>query len=334
MRNFFIGILLLIPIYFVWNFAIRPNPQLSAPTIIDIPPGSDFHALLSQLHAQGIDLPPLQSKIASRLLHIDRKIHHGEFMLTPPLSSLAILRELSSGHFFLRKLLVKEGFNTWDIANAWTTLYPQIKSEDLIAIFHDPELLQKAHVPAEIAKPFQSLEGYLFPNTYMIGKYDNPKVIVTRMIEEFDLHSRSILSEHPWAQTPMGLFRLLTLASIVEKESGAASEQPIIASVFWNRLNKKMRLQSDPTTIYGLMPNYSGSLHRVDLEGVTPYNTYRINELPAGPISNPSMTALKAVVHPATTDYLYFVSKGDGTHVFSKTFEEHNKNVKKYQLGQ
>jgi UPF0755 protein len=132
----------------------------------------------------------------------------------------------------------------------------------------------------------------------------------------------------------LGLSRreVIILASVVEKETGAGFERPMIASVFYNRLKKKMRLQSDPTTIYGIWENYSGNLRRSDLLQKTPYNTYAIPALPAGPISNPNPESIKAVLYPAETEYLYFVSKNDGTHIFSKTYAEHAAHVRETQL--
>jgi UPF0755 protein len=154
------------------------------------------------------------------------------------------------------------------------------------------------------------------------------------MLKQFETRALPILKSHPWGQTPEGRFRLLTLASVVEKESGMSAEQPLIASVFWNRLNKRMRLQSDPTIIYGLMPNFDGNIHKNQILAPTPYNTYTVPELPAGPIANPGESALLAVVHPAQSDYLFFVAKGDGSHIFAKDYRAHTNYVRQYQLKQ
>ncbi len=149
-----------------------------------------------------------------------------------------------------------------------------------------------------------------------------------------DAFIRSWTPEHEARAKEIGLTRkqVVTLASMVEKETGAAFERPIVASVFFNRLKKKMRLQSDPTTIYGMWKDYKGNIHRSDLLRPTEYNTYTIPGIPIGPIANPNPDSVKAVLYPADTDYLYFVSKNDGTHFFSKTYGEHNDRVKKTQL--
>ncbi len=247
---------------------------------------------------------------------------------------MQILRSLTEGKSRSLSLLVIEGHNIWDIQNSWASLNKRFNPETYQKLLRDPKLLAKAGVPTSVPEEYKTLEGYLFPETYNIEKYDAISGILSTMIDEFNARARPILKDHPWAKTPEGFYRLLTLASIVEKESGQSDEQPLVASVFWNRLNKKMRLQSDPTTIYALFPNFDGNLKRIHLESYSAYNTYRIPELPVTPISNPGEKALQAVVNPAKSSYLYFVGKGDGRHIFAETYEEHAQNVKRFQLGQ
>jgi UPF0755 protein len=155
------------------------------------------------------------------------------------------------------------------------------------------------------------------------------------MIRQMVRHFQSIWTEEKETRAKaLGFTRhqLITLASMVEKETGAPQERPIISSVFHNRLRKKMKLQSDPTTIYGIWERYDGNIHRADLLSETPYNTYTIPALPIGPIGNPGKEAIEAALHPAQTDYLFFVSHNDGTHEFTRSIEEHNKAVTKFQL--
>ena len=177
-----------------------------------------------------------------------------------------------------------------------------------------------------------TLEGFLFPETYQYEKETSIESLIDSALSQFKERALPILKEHPWASTHEGLYKLVTLASIVEKESGHADEQPMIASVFWNRIEKKMRLQSDPTTIYALFPNFDGNLRRVHLNEKTDYNTYQIPSLPLGPIANPGLSAIQAVLNPESSDYLYFVSKGDGYHIFSKDYETHRQRVVQYQI--
>ena len=175
----------------------------------------------------------------------------------------------------------------------------------------------------------QSLEGYLFPETYRLARGLSAREVVTTLVHQFHEAWEEIA---PQAEANgMSMREIVILASIIEKETGTAEERPRIASVFLNRLRRGMRLESDPTVIYGI-PDFDGNLRRRDLENRgNPYNTYRIRGLPPGPIANPGADALRAVLHPEDTDYLYFVSRNDGTHWFSTTYSEHVNAVNRYQ---
>jgi UPF0755 protein len=176
-----------------------------------------------------------------------------------------------------------------------------------------------------------TLEGYLYPDTYFFNKTISPEDMTRQMVRKFF----SVWSkEFDTRATQLGMTRhqVVTLASIVEKETGAPNERPMISSVFHNRLKKHMRLQSDPTTIYGIWKRYKGNIHKRDLLESTPYNTYTVAALPVGPISNPGVEAIRAALHPAESPYLFFVSHNDGTHEFTKTFGEHTAAVKRFQL--
>lgn len=334
--------------YLIYDFSISPNASLKKESIIDLNPGTSFASMLKILIANGIEIPETEAKISAKFFHFDRKVKAGEYLLTPNLSSLGILKALTSNKGIQHPLLIKEGHSKWDIADSWSQASKSFDRTQFLKLIQNPELLSKAKIPSEneilvfdhldhlkdqkVSPNFRSLEGYLFPETYNFQKYDSPKVIVEEMLTQFERRARPILNQHPWAQSPLGFYRLLTLASIVEKETGKSDEQPFVASVFWNRLNKKMRLQSDPTTIYGLLPNFDGNLKKIHLQSFSFYNTYTIPELPVGPICNPGEKALRAVLHPAASEYLYFVGRGDGTHEFAKDYATHNRNVQKFQL--
>ena len=182
---------------------------------------------------------------------------------------------------------------------------------------------------AKLEIPALKLEGYLYPNTYDFNENTPAESVIKTMVREF--HKKT--QELDFSKSPSSLSKheVVILASIVEKETGAKRERPIIAGVFHNRLKKKIRLQSDPTTIYGIFENFNGNLRKIHLQQKTPYNTYRINGLPHGPISNPGIDSIKAVLRPTKHNYLYFVSKNDGTHVFSSTYKEHLSAVTKHQ---
>lgn len=172
-----------------------------------------------------------------------------------------------------------------------------------------------------------SLEGYLFPETYMFAPGTPVKQIVQLMLRQFVKKTKNL----NLASSHLSPHEVIILASIVEKETGAEWERPTIAGVYLNRLKKKMRLQADPTTIYGIWENYNGNLRRRHLLEKTPYNTYKISGLPLGPIANPSLAAIKAVLTPKEHQFIYFVSKNDGTHVFTPTYKEHQKAVEFWQ---
>jgi UPF0755 protein len=175
-----------------------------------------------------------------------------------------------------------------------------------------------------------TLEGYLFPDTYYFPSGLESKSIITAMVKQF-----RIAFKPEWQtraeELGMSVHEVVTLASIIEKETGAPEERPLISSVFHNRLKKGMRLETDPTVIYGI-PDFDGNIKRRHLNTYTPYNTYKIKGLPPGPIASPGAAALEAALYPAQSKYLYFVSKKDGTHQFSATIKEHNAAVRKYQL--
>ncbi len=182
-----------------------------------------------------------------------------------------------------------------------------------------------------------SLEGYLFPETYNVTRFTTLRELVQNMVQNFKTNYAELEAEAKakGRAIPLSRHELVTLASVVEKETGAPEERPLIASIFYNRLNKKMRLQSDPTIVFGLWVEtgaYKQNITRDDINHPTRYNTYTVPRLPWGPISNPGRAALSATINPATTDNLYFVSRTDGTHVFTKTYEDHLRAVKTFQL--
>jgi UPF0755 protein len=176
-----------------------------------------------------------------------------------------------------------------------------------------------------------SLEGYLFPETYSLTKYTTVKELVQSMVQNFKETYKALGTP----DTGLSRQELVTLASVVEKETGAPEERPMIASVFYNRLKKGMPLQSDPTILYGIIDETgkpTDNITKADLTHFNRYNTYTVKKLPFGPISNPGREALVAVFHPANTEFLYFVSRNNGTHIFSKTYEEHLRAVRTFQI--
>jgi UPF0755 protein len=232
-----------------------------------------------------------------------------------------ILKDLTRGAIITHPVTIPEGFTKEQIAELLAGKDLANKHE-FLSLTDDPEVLKKYGVKGT------GLEGYLYPDTYQFGRGLSAKSIIDVMIKRFREVTGPLKVRV--SETGMTIKEVIILASIVEKETGRPEERSLIASVFLNRLKRRMRLESDPTVIYGIK-NFNGNLTRKDLSKPTPYNTYVIRGLPPGPIANPGLEAIKAVLYPVQADYLYFVSKNDGSHYFSKTLSEHNKAVKRYQ---
>lgn len=249
-----------------------------------------------------------------------RDIKAGEYSLNQSMSPVTIFTILASGAVKTHPLTIPEGLAAEQIADILAQK-GLVDKREFMALAMDKNLAASFQIDG------QSLEGYLFPDTYLLSRDMGARQIIDLMIKRFwDIFS-NLKKGH---ETPMSLREIVTLASIVEKETGLAEERPLIASVFLNRLKRRMRLESDPTVIYGLK-DFDGNLTKNDLQSPSPYNTYRNRGLPPGPIANPGRESLKAVINPAQTDYLYFVSRNDGSHYFSTTLREHNRAVIRYQ---
>lgn len=219
------------------------------------------------------------------------------------------------------------------VSFSFTIIEGQMLRDVLATVAKTPHLKQDLNVDnlsQQILNADQHLEGWLYPDTYHYHANDSASGLLKRAYS-----TMQVTLDEAWQQRADDLplnsaYEALILASIIEKETGLASERPLIASVFTNRLNSKMRLQTDPTVIYGLGTAYDGDIKRKDLTSYTPYNTYRIPGLPPTPIAMPSKAAILAAVNPPESDYVYFVAKGDGSHQFSKTLKAHNKAVQDY----
>ncbi len=251
------------------------------------------------------------------------RLHAGEYELSPSWSVRTILDRITSGRVKTYEIVLPEGLRTSEIAL-------RLEATGLANAAAFEEATRDAAFAESLDIPQGSLEGYLYPETYRLPRNQSARKIARVLVDQFNrvwtqiepLARESTLSRH----------EIVTLASIVEKETAAPEERPLIAAVFLNRLRKGMRLETDPTVIYGIA-NFDGNLKRQHLEDRSnPYNTYRISGLPPGPIANPGIDSLRAVLEPAETNYLYFVSKNDGTHHFSSSYREHVNAVQRYQL--
>jgi len=257
----------------------------------------------------------------ARPMGYGRHLKSGEYLLSASMSPLKILEILSSGKVMTHAVTIPEGFSRGQIGLL-------LEGRGLV----DRAAFMSLSGDAETAMAYgisgPGLEGYLFPDTYHLSRGMTARAVVDVMVKRFFLVVEPLMEAIH--QSGMSLEQLVTLASIVEKETGAPEERPLIAGVFLNRLKRNMRLESDPTVIYGIDP-FDGNLKKEDLRTHTPYNTYLIPGLPPGPIASPGLEAIKAVLCPVQTEYLYFVSKNDGSHYFSRTLSEHQKAVRRYQ---
>lgn len=232
-----------------------------------------------------------------------------------------VLTILTEGVPILAKFTIPEGKNLYEIA-ALLEKKGVTSAKEFIELCKNPEIVAKY-----LTFSAPSLEGYLFPDTYMVPPQVTSLQLIDMLVREFRKKTKAL----DFSQSSLKPHEVIILASIVEKETGAAWERPTIAGVYLNRLQKKMRLQADPTTIYGIWERYKGNLRKKHLLEKTDYNTYKINGLPLGPIANPSLAAIKAVLQPKQHDYIFFVSKNDGTHVFTSNYKDHNKAVDFWQ---
>ena len=307
----------------LFTFAGTPGSSDTIEQIIMVPSGQGLKATAADLHDRGIIRNAFKFNLYARIKGYDKKIKAGEYRMKPSYSPREILEMFVRGKVRLYKITIPEGYNLVQIAD----MMPGAglgSTRDFLATAKNNVLVREQNIPGD------SFEGYLFPDTYHFPKGVSPEKIIQTMVRRFQEVFKPAWEDRV-QELKMTVHQVVTLASIIEKETGAPSERPIISSVFHNRLKKNMRLASDPTVIYGIK-DFDGNLTRKDLKTLTPYNTYKIKGLPPGPIANPGAEAIEAALFPADTDYLFFVSKRDGTHHFSKTFQEHEKAVRKYQL--
>lgn len=304
-------------------YLTRPaDPQAGERTVI-IPEGATLRQVADDLQDKAIIRSRQAFLLLAKLQKKDRSIKAGEYALSASWAPVDILEILTEGRVINHPVTIPEGYSRKQIADL-LAVKGLVQKNEFLALTVDPQTTKRLGVSAP------TLEGYLYPDTYRLARGLTTatlvKILVQRFREVIDPLRKRI------GELDMPLHDIVTLASIVEKETGMAAERPLIASVFLNRLQRGMRLQSDPTVIYGLQ-NFDGNLTREHLKSKTPFNTYVIRGLPPGPIANPGLEALQAVLFPAKTNYLYFVSRNDGSHEFSETLREHNRAVRKFQKG-
>ncbi len=308
-------------------YGLRPGPQVDeAAAVVVIEPGSSVADIGGTLAAAGLLEDDPRFVLLARIMGLSAQLPAGEFELSTGTAPVDLLRELSRARPLQHLVTLQEGLALTEIADRFAA-GGWIDRDRFLELAGDPVLIEDLGLGG-----LNSLEGYLFPDTYsLVRPAPDERALIERLVGRSLSVWEQLAAEH---DLPSGFNRhqVFTLASIVEKETGRADERPLVAGVFLNRLARGMRLQSDPTVVYGL-PSFSGSLTRSDLRTPTPYNTYVIAGLPPGPICSPGEASLQAVLQPAETDYLYFVAKNDGSHHFSTNLREHNRAVRIYQRG-
>jgi len=297
---------------------------VSYPIDFSIHRGTALKTASEELHQAGVLTRPWAFVLLARLKGLAGEIKAGSYALEQAATPLELLRKITQGDTVLGKLALIEGWTFQDVRRS-------VAANS--ALRHDTVEMSDAELLRAVGASETHPEGLFFPDTYFFDKGSSELSLYKRAY-----HAMQENLKASWAMRSPGLpyrspYEVLIMASIIEKETGAADERPLIASVFINRLRIGMRLQTDPTVIYGLGAQFDGNLRRIDLVTDTPYNTYTRGGLPPTPIALPGLAAIQAALHPETSKALYFVAKGGGRHVFSETLEAHNRAVSRYQRG-
>ncbi len=332
--------------WFAW--AVLTPTEPSGQVFVMLHPGYSTHHIAAELKKAGI-IRSEEAFVLWHYYHHGRSLKAGEYLFDKPLNIIDIQKRLRRGDVYFHTVVVPEGFTMFDIARAVEAAGLGPADDFLKVAQSDTALI------ADIAPGARSLEGYLFPDTYEFSRMMTMHDMAGAMVKQFRqvAHQISLISSSgnstqaslrvvvdpvaPQAGTPPeapnDVERTVIMASIVEKETAVAEERPMVASVYYNRLNKGIALDADPSIIYAelLAGTYQGTLHHADMQFHSPYNTYRNAGLPPGPIGNPGRSSLEAAMHPAQSDYYYFVADAQGHHRFARTMEEHNKNVAAYR---
>ncbi|MFZ0137997.1 MAG: endolytic transglycosylase MltG [Candidatus Sulfotelmatobacter sp.] len=296
-------------------------------TFVMLRSGYSTHRIAAELKSAGV-IRSEKAFILWHYFHRRRSLKAGEYLFEKPANIVDVQKRLRRGDVYFRTVVVPEGFTMFDIARAVEAAGLGPADDFLKVAQSDTALI------ADLAPDAPSLEGYLFPDTYEFSRMQTMHEIAATMIKQFRQVANQIgLIPIAPGQTDENIERTVIMASIIEKETAVAEERPLVASVYYNRLAKKIALDADPSIIYAelLAGTYTGALHHDDMRFDSPYNTYTHTGLPPGPIGNPGKSALEAAMHPAQSDYYYFVADAAGHHRFARTMEEHDKNVAAYR---
>lgn len=308
--------------YGYWQLTTPHAPQ--EPRVLQVAPGASLIAVANDLHRHGVIRHALLLRILAKWHDQEQRIQAGQYSFSVPATPQQILERLVRGDVDRVSLTIPEGFTLRQIAH-------RIEEAGYGSAQRILQLAQDNNFVAGLAVEAETLEGYLFPETYRFVPGTTETALLTMMVDQFRSRLTPDLRDAA-RQRGLTVHQHVTLASLIEKETGLVSEMPLVSSVFHNRLAINMRLQTDPTVVYGL-EDFTGTITRRHLSTPTPYNTYIIYGLPPGPIASPGLAALTAAVYPAESDFYYFVSRGDGSHHFSRNLREHNNAVQRYLRG-
>lgn len=303
--------------WLAWVLWVPVTPP--QPKYVLLHPGWTTRHIARELKANGV----IRSEVAFLAMHLlrgERSLKAGEYKFEGAENALTVRDRLTHGDVYVREVTVPEGYNMFDIANSIQEAGLATATDFLSAAEQDLFLIK------DIDPEAKSLEGYLFPDTYAFTRTMSSHDMAAAMVRRFRQEAKAI-------DLKTDVHRIVTMASIVEKETAVPDERAEVASVYYNRLAKNMALGADPSVIYAALLNnrYRGTIYQSDLQFNSPYNTYKFPGLPPGPIANPGQASLQAAMHPAQTSFLYFVADAQGHHRFATTLEEHNRNVAAYR---
>jgi UPF0755 protein len=308
--------------WMLW-FALSPI-ELAAPTVeFSIRPGSTLRGATSQIIDAGVPVEEWRFNLLARANGVSTAVKAGSYQVSAGLTPLVLLRKITRGEYAQAEIRFVEGWTFRQMRDTMNA-HPDLK--------HDSESLSETEIMTKLGAPEAFPEGSFFPDTYVFAKGSSDLAVLTRAYRTMQKQLQAAWVQRDPELPVTDAYEALILASIVEKETGQGSDRAMIAGVFANRLRLRMKLQTDPSVIYGMGERFDGNLRKKDLVTDTPFNTYTRRGLPPHPIAMPGLASIAAVMHPAKTDALYFVSRGDGTSEFSRTLIEHNRAVAKYQM--
>ena len=308
----------------LWWWAGQPLALRTSPVDFHVASGSSLRAAVGQMREAGVAVQPVLILALARLQRADTAIKAGSYSVSQGVTARQLLDKLTRGKVTQGEVVLVEG---------WTLQQWRERLAGHPDLVHDSRGLSDAEISRRLGLAHERLEGWLFPDTYLFDKQSSELDLLARAVREMERRLAAEWSTRSERLPYRSPYEALIMASIVEKETGREADRTLVAAVFVNRLRLGMPLQTDPTVIYGLGDAFDGNLRKRDLLADTPYNTYIRRGLPPTPIAMPGLASIRAALHPADSEALYFVARGDGSSQFSRTLDEHNRAVNQYQRG-